>query len=69
VLSSATVPLYLAARRAAGGEPEPDRPLLWNDFDGFIQPKVEGILRSLAPQAALIDAIEPVKASLVRFMA
>lgn len=56
VLSPATVPLYEATRRAAKGEPEADRPLLWDDFDGFIQDIVEGALASISGRGTIIDA-------------
>jgi phenylalanine ammonia-lyase len=69
VLSEGTVPLYLSARAAAGGEPRTDQPLLWNDFDGFIQPKLEGILRSISTRGAVLEAMQPVRDSLLRFLA
>jgi phenylalanine ammonia-lyase len=69
VLSEATVSLYVSVRRAAGGEPRADQPLLWNDFDGFIQPKVEGILNSISSRGAVLEAMGAVMASLLRFSA
>ncbi len=48
VLSPGTKSLYLAARKAAGaGAPDGKRPLHYNDTEGFIQPKVEGILAAV----------------------
>jgi pSer/pThr/pTyr-binding forkhead associated (FHA) protein len=69
VLSPATVPLYEATRRAAKGEPEADQPLLWNDFDGFIQDMVEGTLASISSRGAVIEAVRPVWESLAEFSA
>jgi phenylalanine ammonia-lyase len=62
ILSEATKPLYEAARRAAGGAPEAVRPLHWDDLDGFIQPKVEGILADIAGGGATMRAVGDVRA-------
>ncbi len=62
ILSKATKPLYEAARRAAGGAPDPARPLHWDDLDGFIQPKVEGILADIATGGATMRAVGDVRA-------
>ncbi|WP_051375809.1 aromatic amino acid ammonia-lyase [Aliihoeflea sp. 2WW] len=62
ILSEATKPLYEAARRAAGGVPDPARPLHWDDLDGFIQPKVEGILANIAAGGATMRAVGDVRA-------
>lgn len=62
ILSEATKPLYEAARRAAGGAPDPVRPLHWDDLDGFIQPKVEGILADIATGGATMRAVGDVRA-------
>lgn len=64
VLSPATHALYLAARTAAAGPPNDDRPLHWDDFDGFIQPKIEGLLDALDAQGPVIAAVAGVVASL-----
>lgn len=64
VLSPATQPLYLAARTAAGGPPDAKQPLHWNDFDGFIQPKVEGILGAMQPSRPVLSAVAAVSESL-----
>ena len=69
VLSPATVPLYEAARRAAKGEPDADRPLLWDDFDGFIQDMVEGTLASITSRGAIIDATRPISRAFAEFSA
>src|SRR5208282_5302914 len=64
VLSPATQDLYVRARVAAGGEPDPARPTWWNDLEEFFQPKVEGLLANihdrgdvLTSVAAVIDGI------------
>lgn len=57
VLSPATERLYVQARTAAMGPPEPLRPLHWNDLDEFIQPKVEGLLADIAARGGVIGAI------------
>ncbi|MCI5076028.1 aromatic amino acid ammonia-lyase [Oricola sp.] len=67
ILSPATVPLYEAVRRAAKGEPEADRCLVWNDFDGFIQDKVEGTLASISTRGAVIEAVRPIASALEAF--
>jgi phenylalanine ammonia-lyase len=64
VLSPATHALYLAARTAAAGPPNDDRPLHWDDFDGFIQPKIEGVLDALDAQGPVIAAVASVATSL-----
>lgn len=67
ILSPATAPLYEAGRRAAGGAPEAGRPLLRDDFDGFIQPMVEGVLAQIAGRGAVLQAVAPVAAALAAF--
>ncbi|MEI9852680.1 MAG: aromatic amino acid lyase [Sphingomonas sp.] len=64
VLSPATHPLYLAARTAAAGAPSDDRPLHWDDFDGFIQPKIEGLIDALGAEGPIVAAVAEVVASL-----
>ena len=64
VLSPGTQPLYLAARTAAAGPPNAARSLHWNDLDEFIQPKVEGILASIASRGAVHAAMAGVSKSL-----
>lgn len=63
ILSEATKPLYLAARQAASGAPDAARPLHFDDLDGFIQPKVEGILADIAAGGATMRAVEDVRAA------
>jgi len=64
ILSDATVPLYVAARSAALSEPDAARPLHWDDFDDFIQPKVEGVLANIASRDSVIDAVGGIRSSL-----
>ena len=69
ILSPATVPLYEAARTAALGPPDPARPLHWEDLDEFIQPKVEGILASIAERGAVLEAVASTRAAFREFAA
>jgi phenylalanine ammonia-lyase len=68
VLSTGTSLLYESARTAAAGPPEAERPLHWNDLDEFIQPKVEGLLASIAgpesDQGSVLQAVSAVTQSL-----
>jgi phenylalanine ammonia-lyase len=57
ILSPSTARLYEAARIAAGEEPRGDRTLVWDDMDGFLQPKVEGILSSIADRGPVMDSV------------
>lgn len=67
VLSEGTAKLYVAAREAASGAPQADRPIHWNDLEAFIQPKVEGILDSVSSGGAVMEAIAPVRQALASF--
>jgi phenylalanine ammonia-lyase len=64
VLSPATRDLYQAARTAAFGLPRADRPLMWNDMDEFIQPKIEGLIAALQPGGPILEAIGALRESL-----
>jgi phenylalanine ammonia-lyase len=64
ILSPATQDFYVAARTAAAGTPDPDRPLHWDDFDGFIQPRVEGLIAGLAPEGSIARTLAPIAAAL-----
>jgi phenylalanine ammonia-lyase len=64
VLSPATHDLYAAARTAAAGAPDPGQPVHWDDFDGFIQPKIEGVIAALAPDGPIIQAVQRISDSL-----
>ncbi|MES2301412.1 MAG: aromatic amino acid ammonia-lyase, partial [Pseudomonadota bacterium] len=63
VLSPATAALYEAARTAALGAPDASRPVHWNDFDGFIQPRIEGLLADIMSRGQTFAAIRDVRAS------
>ena len=67
ILSPATVPLYAAVREAASGTPEEGRTIVWDDMDGFLQPKVEGILREIGARGTIHAALGPVRQALVIF--
>ena len=69
ILSPATVPLYLAARRAGGGEPEAERMLHWDDMDGFIQPRVEALLAGITGPGGIADSLADCSADLWAFVA
>lgn len=64
LLSPATRPLYAAARAAAAGPPQADKPLVWDDLDGFIEPKVQSIMAQIVGRGAVMDAVSGVAASL-----
>jgi phenylalanine ammonia-lyase len=66
ILSPATRPLYEAVRVAALAAPIARRPLHWNDREEFIQPKVEGILGALQPNATILQAMGEVRETLWR---
>jgi phenylalanine ammonia-lyase len=68
-LSPATRELYAAVRRAAGGEPDAARPMVWDDLDGFLEPKVEGVLAGVADGGAVVEAMAGVRESLRRHRA
>ncbi len=58
VLSESTNALYIAARTAAHRAPQADKPLVCNDNDdGFIQPRVEGVLTAIR-NGTLIQSIK-----------
>lgn len=67
VLSPATVPLYEAIRRTAKSDPNTNEPVLWNDFDGFIQDMVEGTLASISTRGEVIEAVAPLAQQLREF--
>lgn len=67
ILSAATVPLYEAARTAAAGAPDAARTLVWDDMDGFLQPKVEGLLSDIGSTGAIRTALQPVRRALETF--
>jgi phenylalanine ammonia-lyase len=64
LLSPATRPLYAAARAAAAGPQQADKPLVWDDLDGFIEPKVQGIMAQIVGRGAVMDVVSGVATSL-----
>lgn len=64
VLSDGTRALYTAARTAALGAPDSQRPLQWNDLEELIQPKLEGVLRSISEGGAIMAALDKVRHAL-----
>lgn len=64
LLSPATRPLYIAARAAAGGPPAADRPLVWNDTDGFIEDKVVGLMADILNGGLVPQAVAQVQKAL-----
>jgi phenylalanine ammonia-lyase len=56
VLSPGTSPLYLAGRLATGSGPDASRPMMWNDMDDFIQPKLEGILSNISAAGTILSS-------------
>ena len=69
VLSHRNRALYRAARSVALGAPDAARPMLWDDTEGFIQDKVEGILTDLRQGQVIRTALAPVLAQVHAFMA
>jgi phenylalanine ammonia-lyase len=64
LLSPATRPLYEAARKAAGGPPDKKKPLHWDDLDGFIEDKVNGVLAEVTEGGAVVEAVSQVREAL-----
>ena len=65
VLSPPTQALYVAAREAAGaGMPSGDRPLVWNDTDSFIEPKVQSLMKDFGARGRVFEAMKSVRESL-----
>ena len=66
-LSPASAPLYEAARVAASGPPRADRPMHGDDLEGFLQPKVEGVLSNIAQRGSIAEALAATRGSLEAF--
>jgi phenylalanine ammonia-lyase len=47
LLSPATRTLYQVARNIAGGRPDAETSLIWDDIDAAIQPRIEALLRDV----------------------
>jgi phenylalanine ammonia-lyase len=70
LLSPATRALYGAARLAATGEARPNpRPVIWDDVDGFVQPKIEGLLTDIRNGGPILQSIEPLRQAIGTFTA
>jgi phenylalanine ammonia-lyase len=57
LLSPATRDLYITTRLASGEAPRGERPMMWDDLDGFIQNKVEGVLASVNAGGAIMQSL------------
>ncbi|MFN4101349.1 MAG: histidine ammonia-lyase [Pararhodobacter sp.] len=68
LLSPRNAALYRAARLLALGAPDAAKPLLWDDTDGFIQDKVEGILTDIRSGSALHAAMAETRAEVAAFL-
>jgi phenylalanine ammonia-lyase len=66
LLSPATRPLYAALRKAAGGAPSKAEPMIWNDMDGFIEPKVQGIMKDIFEGGPVLQSVAKVREALRR---
>jgi phenylalanine ammonia-lyase len=64
VLSPESQPLYLAARAAAAGPPNDDKPLFWDDMDQLIQPMIEGVIAALEKDGPVLQAVAGISDSL-----
>ena len=64
ILSAATVPLYEAVRSASSGDPDGARTTVWDDMDGFLQPKVEAILAEISAGNAIHDTVRQLRRTL-----
>lgn len=69
LLSTRNAALYRAARTVALGAPDAAKPLLWNDTEGFIQDKVEGILTDLREGSVIHTATAATQAEIDAFLA
>ena len=68
VLSEATRPFYRAAREVALGAPDPAKPLVWDDMDGFIEDKVANLLADISGGGRLLAAIQPTRDAIAAFI-
>ncbi|MBO9603764.1 MAG: aromatic amino acid lyase [Novosphingobium sp.] len=68
VLSQATRPFYRAAREIASGAPDPAKPLVWDDMDGFIEDKVANLLADISGGGKLLAAIAPTRRAIAAFV-
>ncbi|PQA87672.1 HAL/PAL/TAL family ammonia-lyase [Hyphococcus luteus] len=57
VLSTATQPLYVAARTIAQGPPDHEECLVWDDMDSPIEDRVARLLKDIANSGDLVSAV------------
>lgn len=57
---------FLSRRREASGAgmPSGERPLVWNDTDSFIEPKVQALMQDFAARERVFAAMKNVRESL-----
>jgi len=67
VLSAATQDFYRTARTIAAGAPDAQRPLIWDDIDGFIEDKVANLLADISNGGKLVEAVGEVRRSIGAF--
>jgi phenylalanine ammonia-lyase len=66
LLSPGTQALYEAARTAAKEAPRADQPVHWDDFDEFIQPKIEGVIAAMDAGGPILAALGDVRPGIRR---
>jgi len=52
------------AKPRAPGMPSGDRPLVWNDTDSFIEPKVQSLMKDFGARGRVFEAMKSVRESL-----
>jgi phenylalanine ammonia-lyase len=67
VLSESTRAFYRTAREIAAGPPDPQRPLVWDDMDGFIEDKVANLLRDISGPGTLLQTVSGVREAIAAF--
>lgn len=67
VLSEATREFYRTARTIALGAPDAERPLIWDDMDGFIEDKVANLLADISGGGKLVAAVAELRGAIAAF--
>jgi phenylalanine ammonia-lyase len=67
VLSEATRPFYRTAREIALGAPDAERPLIYDDMDGFIEDKVANLLADISGGGKLVGALGETRSAIAAF--
>jgi phenylalanine ammonia-lyase len=67
VLSQATRPFYRAAREIAFSAPDAERPLIYDDMDGFIEDKVANLLADISSGGKLVAALAETRSAIAAF--